>query len=59
MAAGFFAYALFCFTVSTGVRGLGIAASFTLATALALVAQGVAIALVRWRHPSLPIPAAA
>jgi hypothetical protein len=49
MTLGFFAYALFCFTVGTTVRGLGIAVSFALATALALAAQGTAIALSR-RH---------
>lgn len=50
MTVGFFAYALFCFTVSVAIRGLGIAAAFTLATALALAAQGVAIALSRRRE---------
>ncbi|MBA3735743.1 MAG: hypothetical protein H0W90_11205 [Actinobacteria bacterium] len=44
MTMGFFAYALFCFTVSAGVVGLGVPATFALATVLALVAQGVALA---------------
>jgi hypothetical protein len=47
MTVGFFAYALFCFTVGITIRGLGIAASFALATALALAAQGTAIVLSR------------
>lgn len=45
MTVGFFAYALFCFTVSVSVRRLGIAESFALATVLALITQGAAIAL--------------
>jgi hypothetical protein len=58
MTVGFFAYALFCFTVSVTVRGLGIAASFALATALALAAQGIAIALSRRREQLLSAEAA-
>jgi hypothetical protein len=50
MTVGFFAYALFCFTVSVTVRGLGIAVSFALATALALAVQGFAIPLSRRRE---------
>jgi hypothetical protein len=50
MTVGFFAYALFCFTVSVAVRGLGVGAAFALATALALAAQGIAIALSRRRE---------
>jgi hypothetical protein len=49
MTAGFFAYALFCFTVSVTARELTVAASFGLATFVALVAQGAAIALTRRR----------
>ena len=58
MTVGFFAYALFCFTVSITIRGLGIAASFGLATALALAAQATAIALSRRREQLLSPEAA-
>ena len=58
MTVGFFAYALFCFTVSTTLRGLGIAASFALATAVAIAAQGIAIALSRDRGQRLSPEAA-
>jgi hypothetical protein len=58
MTAGFFAYALFCFTVSITLRGLGIAASFALATVLALAVQGIAIALSRRRGQLLSAEAA-
>jgi hypothetical protein len=50
MTVGFFAFALFCFVISVTVRGLGIAASFALATVLALLVQGAAIALSRRRE---------
>jgi hypothetical protein len=49
MTMGFFAYALFCFSVSAGVKGLGVAAAFALATVLALLAQGVALAFANRR----------
>jgi hypothetical protein len=58
MTVGFFAYALFCFTVSLTVRGLGIAASFALATGLALAAQGTAITLSRRREQLVSAEAA-
>lgn len=58
MTVGFFAYALFCFIVSVTVRGLGIAASFALATGLALAAQGAAIALSRRREQLVSAEAA-
>ena len=58
MTVGFFAYALFCFTVSITIRGLRIAASFGLATALALAAQATAIALSRRREQLLSPEAA-
>ena len=57
MTVGFFSYALFCFVVSVTIRGFGIAASFALATAVALAVQGVAIALSRRREQ--PVSAAA
>jgi hypothetical protein len=50
MTVGFFAYALFCFVVSVTLRELGIAASFALATVLALALQGGAIAFSRRRE---------
>jgi hypothetical protein len=59
MTVGFFAYALFCFTVSVTVAGLGTAASFALATALALAVQGIAIPLSRRRELLISAEAAA
>jgi uncharacterized membrane protein YqjE len=50
MTFGFFAYALFGFTVSVGIDRLGTAATFALATALALVAQAAAVAIKRRRE---------
>lgn len=55
MTIGFFAYALFCFTVSAGIGRLGTAATFVLATALALVAQTAAVAVTRGREQLLPV----
>jgi hypothetical protein len=40
---GFFAYAAFCFVVAVAVRPLGIAASFALATVVALGVQAAAV----------------
>jgi hypothetical protein len=45
MTLGFFSYALFCFTVSVTVGELTVAASFALATIVALAAQGAALVL--------------
>jgi hypothetical protein len=59
MTVGFFAYALFCFTVSVAIRGLGTAAAFLLATALALGAQAVVVAINRRRERLLPAQAPA
>ena len=59
MTVGFFAYTLFCFTVSVGIGRLGTAAAFVLATALALVAQTAAVAVKRRRERLLPAEAAA
>ncbi len=58
MTVGFFAYALFCFTVSVTVSGRGIALSFALATALALAVQGIAIPLSRRRERLISAQAA-
>ena len=43
LATGFFSYALFCFVVAVALEGLGIAATFGLATAVALAVQGAAL----------------
>jgi uncharacterized membrane protein YczE len=54
MTVGFLAYALFCFTVSVAILGLGTAAAFVLATALAVGAQTVVVAINRRRERILP-----
>ena len=59
MTVGFFAYALFCFTVSVAILGLGTAAAFALATALALGAQALVVAISRRRERLLPAQAPA
>src|SRR4051812_213031 len=58
MTVGFFGYALFCFTVAVAIRPLGTAATFALATALALAAQLAALAITRRREQLLPAEAA-
>ena len=59
MTVGFFAYALFCFTVSVGIGRLGTAAAFVLATVLALLAQTAAVAATRRREQLRPAEAPA
>jgi uncharacterized membrane protein (GlpM family) len=59
MTVGFFAYALFCFTVSVGIGRLGTAAAFVLATVLALVVQTAAVAATRRREQLRPAEAPA
>jgi len=59
MTAGFFAYALFCFTVSVAIEPLGTAPAFLLATGLALLAQTAAVLLTRRRRELLTVEAAA
>jgi hypothetical protein len=59
MTVGFFAYALFCFTVSVGIEPLGTAAAFVLATALALITQAASVTAARRREQLLPAEAAA
>ena len=58
MVAGFGAFALFCFTLAVTLTSLGTAASFALATAIALLVQGTMIALTGrspvHAHPALP-----
>jgi hypothetical protein len=58
MTVGFFGYALFCFTVAVGIRPLGTAAAFVLATALALATQLAAVTITRRREQLLPAEAA-
>ena len=43
--AGFFAFALFCFTLSISLRSLPIATSFVLATGVAALVQGLLLTL--------------
>ena len=45
LIAGFFAFALFCFTLSVSLRTLGIAAAFVLATGVAVLVQGLLLML--------------
>jgi hypothetical protein len=47
LVSGFGAFALFCFTLALSLRHLDTAAAFALATTLALLAQAVALTLVR------------
>jgi hypothetical protein len=58
MTVGFFAYGLFCFTVSVGIGPLGTTVAFVLATALALCMQTTAVAAMR-RREQLPLAEAA
>jgi hypothetical protein len=59
MTVGFFAYALFCFTVAVGIDSLGTAVTFVVATALALLAQTAAVVVARRRTELAPAEAAA
>ena len=45
LIAGFFAFALFCFTLSISLRALGIAGAFALATGVAALVQGLLLTL--------------
>jgi len=47
LVMGYYAFALFCFTVAETVQDLGIAASFLLAAAAAVATQGVAMLVIR------------
>jgi hypothetical protein len=47
LVSGFGAFALFCFTLAVSLRTLGTAGAFVLASALALLAQGVVLAISR------------
>jgi hypothetical protein len=59
LIAGFFAFALFCFTLSVSLRTLPIATSFVLATGVATLVQGLLLTLAartgaRSAYPSSP-----
>ena len=45
LVAGFGAFALFCFTLAISLRTLGVAASFALATGVALLTQAFVLSL--------------
>lgn len=47
LVSGFFAFALFCFTLAVSLHRLDTAGAFALATGLALLTQGVVLVLVR------------
>jgi hypothetical protein len=48
LLSGFGAFALFCFTLAASLRHFDIAAAFALASALALLTQGIVLVLMRW-----------
>jgi hypothetical protein len=54
MVSGFGAFALFCFTLAVSLRGLGTAAGFLLATAVALTTQALVFAATHRRAVTLP-----
>jgi hypothetical protein len=54
LVGGFGAFALFCFTLALALRRLDIAASFALATAVALLMQTAVLTLVRAQPRSRP-----
>jgi hypothetical protein len=58
LVGGFGAFALFCFTLAVTLRPLGTAASFALATTVALLTQGSVLALVRAASPAAPVETA-
>jgi hypothetical protein len=53
LVTGFGAFALFCFTLALALPALSIAAGFALASAVALLAQGVALRHALRREPAL------
>jgi hypothetical protein len=64
LISGFGAFALFCFTLAMSLQGLGTAYAFALATAVAVLAQGLLIAATRHgradgatRHAREPVAA--
>ena len=56
MVSGFAAFALFFFTLAVTLRHVPTAAAFAMATCLAVVTQGVALALLSRRSPAEPLP---
>jgi len=56
LVSGFGAFALFCFTLAASLHRLDTAAAFALATALALLTQGVVLVLMRWSSPPRVLP---
>lgn len=56
LIGGFGAFALFCFTLAVGLRGLDIAAAFALASLLALLTQGATIVLARGEPAAAGVP---
>jgi len=52
LVSGFAAFALFCFALTELLDGVGVAAAFLCASALAIGAQGLALTLLRLRRPA-------
>jgi len=52
LVSGFVAFALFCFTLAATLHHLDTGAAFALATALALITQGVVLVFVSTRSPA-------
>ncbi len=57
LIAGFFAFALFCFTLAVTLRALGTAAAFVLASSVAVLTQGLLLALAARANTGAPAPA--
>ena len=53
LVSGYGAFALFCFTLAVSLRSLGTAAGFLLATAVALLTQGLVLAATHRRAATL------
>ncbi|HEX4465883.1 MAG TPA: hypothetical protein VH025_01730 [Solirubrobacteraceae bacterium] len=58
LLSGFGAFALFCFTLTLALRSLDTASSFLLASVIALLTQGVALALMPGEPAAVPSSAA-
>jgi hypothetical protein len=59
LVSGFGSFALFCFTLAITLRRLDTASAFALASAVALLTQGIALALSRGEPTPVAIPASA
>ncbi len=59
MITGFGAFALFCFSLSVSLRGLGTAPAFVLASGVALAVQGLVICFARHEPIAPGLPGAA